>query len=48
MVLQGREVGVWSRTGYNSMGPLSGLRLGQNAYLTLNNNNNLFNDLYEI
>jgi len=31
--------GVWCRTGYSSMGPLCGLRLGQNASLTLNNNN---------
>jgi len=30
------------RTGYSSMGPLCGLRLGQNASLTLNNNNIAF------
>jgi len=34
-----REVGVWCRTGYSSMGPLCGLLLGHNASLTLNNNN---------
>jgi len=34
------EFGVWCRTGYSSMGELCGLRLGQNASLTLNNNNN--------
>jgi len=32
------KVGVWCRTGYSSMGPLCGLRLGQNVSLTLNNN----------
>jgi len=32
-----QEVGVWRRSGYNSMGPLCGLRLGQNTSLTLNN-----------
>jgi len=41
MVLLCREVGVWCGTGYSSMGPLCGLRLGQNASLTLNNNNNI-------
>jgi len=40
MVLLCREVGVWCRAGYCSMGPLCGLRLGQNASLTHNNNNN--------
>jgi len=34
------EVVVWCRTGYSSMGPLFGLCLGQNAFLTLNNINN--------
>jgi len=38
MVLYCRQVGVWCRTGYSSMGPLCGLRLGQNASLTLNKN----------
>jgi len=37
MVLYCREVGVWCRTGYSSMGPLCGLRVVQNASLTLNN-----------
>jgi len=36
MVLWCREVGVWCRTGYSSMGSI---RLGQNVSLTLNNNN---------
>jgi len=35
------EVCVWCRTGYSSMGPPCGLRLVQNASLTLNNNNYL-------
>jgi len=38
MVLKYREVGVCCRTGYRSMGPLCGPRLGQNAFLSLNNN----------
>jgi len=40
MLLYCREVGVWCRTGYSSMGPLCGLSLGQNASLTLNSNSN--------
>jgi len=38
MVLYCREVSVWCRTGFSSMGPLCGLRLGQNGSLTLNDN----------
>jgi len=38
------EVGVWGRTGYSSMGPLCGLRPGQKASLTLNDNNRVLFD----